>query len=175
MCTLDNLFGTLPFFISLYLLKNLLVSLVYCRNDLQTNYLCLRNMFFLSLISSILKYILKKKRRSKTVRITSHRKTYLCCNFRSTFSKFGFPSNHTVFFVSFYLDHPNIFILLLAVLGMWSRVYFEHHTIIEVSESIVISIAFRDILQSLLSRTFRIEMIILNMLVEISKLLIEHK
>ena len=156
-------------------MKKVLISLLGVQNDLYLNYLCLRNMFVLSLLSSILKYILKKKRRSKTKLPTRNTKKCFCCNFTSAFSKFGFPSNHTVFFVNFYLDHSNIFVLLLTIVGIWSRVYFEHHTIIEISESIGISIALRDFLKFFLTRIFKVELDLLDLIAGIFKLLIEQK
>ena len=174
MCTLDNIFATLPFFVIFYLLKKLIVSLIYVDYKLQWNYLCVRNMFFMSLLSSILKYILKKKRRRRSIQSINGRSKCICNNLLSSFSSFGFPSNHTVFFMSLFFDHPSVKIFIFSTIGILSRVYFEHHTLTEVIESIMISIVIRDFLQYQSTRIFRIEETALNTFIKTAKIIIEQ-
>ena len=137
MLFLDFVLGSLPCFISIYLIAKLAISITCFSTDLYWNYLCCRNMFLMSLFSSILKYILKKRRRSKTIKMAKKTKYW---TFKTSFSRFAFPSNHTIFFVNFYLDHPSPFAFVYSVIGILSRVYFEHHTVLEVSDSVKICI-----------------------------------
>ncbi|EPR79622.1 hypothetical protein SLOPH_709 [Spraguea lophii 42_110] len=57
-------------------------------------------------------------------------------------SKYSFPSTHSIFYTLYILNSKNIFIYILCSLGIYSRLFFKHHTNKDVLCGIVFAMVF---------------------------------
>lgn len=158
MFLIDKFFSGLPVVIMVYYAIKTSLAIINDSTDRIDSYICFRNSFIMLLISNTLKQIFKIQRRQKTLPFKPWiPKKHLELKLRS----FGFPSNHTMLYVSLYLENFNYIFLVISVIGTLMRVFAEHHTMSEVVITVEICISIRTVFDSLFSNVCTLELKIL--------------
>jgi len=125
---LDKFFSALPLFlISFYFLKAF--------TDLNS-YKIVKFLLFGAVFSSLLKLLIRKKRRQKSFVFIPWQASD---KLRKLNISYGFPSSHTVFYASYFFIKPSCVTVILLLLGTFFRIFYQHHTRYEVLCSILVT------------------------------------
>lgn len=166
MFLFDKVLSALPLFIILYFGFQLWKTYPITSKEQEFAYIRFRNPWLFLTISNLLKFIFKKKRKIKRANFAPW--PYIQ-HLKPTASNFGFPSNHTMIYVGLYLDSRNPIFFVILMLGVLSRIYYEHHTVLEVLHSLEISMLFKTISESFLIRASTNEINFINKLLDALK------
>jgi membrane-associated phospholipid phosphatase len=92
--------------------------------------------------SEALKRIFRRTRRQKSYEFRSWDFGPLSSAIGSIKGNYSFPSAHSLFFCMYFIIMPSLFTLVLLLLGSFSRVYYQHHTVSEVISGVALAFLF---------------------------------
>ena len=118
---IDKFFSVLPFILIFYHTVNI--------SKCFSNIPVLVKITINYLISIALKNIFRKMRRIKTYDHKDWNIPRILSSFKMNYS---FPSSHAMFFVKYAFLFPGALVIILCVIGIISRVFYQHHTVNEV-------------------------------------------
>lgn len=118
----DKFFSALPFAFILYHT----ISMSYSFN----HFIILLKLTINYVLSMLLKRLFSHKRQTKKYKFEEWS---IPDKLKFLQTHYSFPSNHAMFFAKYMILCPNVTVSIFCVIGIFSRLYYQHHNVNEVA------------------------------------------
>ncbi|KAF7683819.1 hypothetical protein TCON_0977 [Astathelohania contejeani] len=152
MYIIDKLFGFLPLGLFIYHLFSLFKE-NNGNNEKFKHIIQTSKSLIIMCVSNILKEYFQVERQIKS---NLEKPEYLHSVILNSYiylfgSNFSFPSTHSIFFTSYLISNRKTWNIFICILGIFSRVFYEHHTWFQAIMGIILGMAIELIIYFILA------------------------